>query len=324
MGPKPGTSVSPAYPGVDLLAVARNVGEPSRSNCGSCHFFGGGGDRVKHGDLDSSMIDPDRDYDVHMGSPGADMSCQDCHVQDGHTIRGNSLVVSPGHPNSLECTDCHEDKPHDQSRINAHTDRVACQTCHIPTFAKGLPTKIYWNWSSAGEDREPETDRFGLPTYQTGKGSFVWDRDIVPHYAWYNGTGGAYAIGDRIKRRGITALNWPEGSRKDRDAKIYPFKIMRGIQPYDSYLNHKYLIVPKLYGDGGYWETYDWDRAARLGMESVGLDYSGEMAWTETVMYWKINHMVVPAENALDCLDCHGDRGRLEWRVLGYKKDPMD
>ena len=32
--------------------VAQNVGLPARENCGGCHFYGGGGDGVKHGDLD--------------------------------------------------------------------------------------------------------------------------------------------------------------------------------------------------------------------------------------------------------------------------------
>ena len=45
---------------VELVYVAQNVGKPSRFNCGTCHFYGGGGDAVKHGDLDSSMEYPTR------------------------------------------------------------------------------------------------------------------------------------------------------------------------------------------------------------------------------------------------------------------------
>jgi hypothetical protein len=33
--------------------------------------------------------------------------------------------------------------------------------------------------------------------------------------------------------------------------------------------------------------------------------------------------MVVPAEKALNCLDCHGDNGRMDWQALGYSGDPM-
>src|SRR5690606_24804870 len=44
---------------VDLLKVAQSVGKTSRNNCGICHFDGGGGTGVKHGDLDDSLYDPE-------------------------------------------------------------------------------------------------------------------------------------------------------------------------------------------------------------------------------------------------------------------------
>ena len=43
---------------VDLEKVAQSVGTTSRRSCGACHFFGGGGDHVKHGDLDTSLAAP--------------------------------------------------------------------------------------------------------------------------------------------------------------------------------------------------------------------------------------------------------------------------
>ena len=88
---------------------------------------------------------------------------------------------------------------------------------------------------------------------------------------------------------------------------------------------NNYLAVPKLFGEGGYWKTYDWNSATKLGMESVSLEYSGEYNFIETEMYWPINHMVVPAENSLTCTSCHGTKGnkRLDWEKLGYKSDPM-
>lgn len=33
--------------------------------------------------------------------------------------------------------------------------------------------------------------------------------------------------------------------------------------------------------------------------------------------------LVSSAEQALNCLDCHGDSGRLDWQQLGYQGDPM-
>ena len=40
---------------LDFNKIAENVGPPKRTNCGVCHFFGGGGDNVKHGDLSSQF-----------------------------------------------------------------------------------------------------------------------------------------------------------------------------------------------------------------------------------------------------------------------------
>lgn len=53
--------------GVNLAVVAQSVGYPTRNNCGTCHFNGGGGDAVKHGDLDTTLTNPNEHIDVHMG-----------------------------------------------------------------------------------------------------------------------------------------------------------------------------------------------------------------------------------------------------------------
>ena len=297
---------------VDLVAIAQNVGAPSRDNCISCHGYGGGGNNVKHGDIDSSMVKPTRETDVHMAADGQNFSCQNCHETSSHNIKGNAMVVSPGGTNELACTDCHDAKPHKESLINNHLAAVACQTCHIPDFAKEMPTKLEWNWSTAGKDKvEVETDKYGKETYHKNKGNFVWGKNVVPTYAWYNGKGGAYLPGDKIDPGKVTLLSWPEGSREDKNAKIYPFKVHQGQQIYDT--KNNYLITPKLFGKKGdpdaYWVNFDWGKASVAGMKDSGLSYSGEYGFTATKMYWRINHMVVPADKALGCLDCHGDKG---------------
>lgn len=308
-------------PSIDLLFVARHVGEPMRENCGSCHFFGGGGDAVKHGDLDSSMDYPEREIDVHMAVDGLNFNCQTCHETRNHDISGNAMVVSPASQNHIGCNNCHGDAPHDETLIDRHLSRVACQTCHIPTFAKAIPTKTSWDWSTAGQDIKSQPDALGKPTYMEKKGNFTWGVNIVPTYAWYRGEAGAYLPGDEIDPQGVTRLSYPLGSRSDQEAKIYPFKVHKGKQIFDR--KYRYLITPKVYGEEGYWHTFDWDKAARLGMEASNLPYSGEYGFAETIMYWRINHMVAPKEQALGCLDCHGDQGRLDWKQLGYPGDPL-
>jgi len=305
---------------VDLVYVAKNVGTPSRFNCGSCHFFGGGGDAVKHGDLDSSIDYPERETDVHMAVEGNDFTCQTCHTTENHEISGNAMVVSPSNQTHIGCESCHVD-PHAESLLNDHMAAVACQTCHIPTFAKQIPTKTSWDWSTAGQDLDEAKDENGKPTYMKKKGHFTWDKNIVPEYAWYNGTGGAYIPGVKIDPEETTLLSYPLGDISDPEAKISPFKVHTGKQIYDT--EHNYLITPKVFGKGGYWKTFDWQSASTLGMEASGLEYSGNYDFASTKMYWSINHMVSPKEQSLGCLDCHGDKGRLDWKALGYEGDPL-
>ncbi len=113
--------------GVDLALAAQSVGTPSRVNCGGCHFNGGGGNGVKHGDLDESLYFPSENVDVHMGRHN--FLCVDCHQTQDHQIRGRSMSVSVDNANQVYCTDCHTPNLHSDARITAHVDTVACQTC---------------------------------------------------------------------------------------------------------------------------------------------------------------------------------------------------
>ena len=203
-------------PKVDLTKVAQNVGRSSRKSCGSCHFYGGGGDHIKHGDLDSSMTDPTAEIDVHMGG-NAKMTCTDCHKTKDHLIRGESLLVSQGDKLRVQCTDCHS-KPeiHKNAALDRHAKKVACQTCHIPTIARTLPTKVWWDWSKAGQDLKPEKDAFGMETYAKIKGEFKWNKDFAPEYFWYNGKVDRSLPGDKIDPSKVVEFNRPLGNGADK------------------------------------------------------------------------------------------------------------
>ena len=309
-----GTAGNPVE-GVDLLAAAQSVGIPTRENCGSCHFKGGGGNAVKHGDLDESLYFPDETLEVHMGAHG--FLCTDCHQTTEHDIKGRSITVSLDDANQVYCTDCHEEDLHEDARINSHTDAVACQTCHVPAGALKEPTKMYWDWSAAGRDDIEEDPH----SYLKIKGSFVYEKDFTPAYAWYNGTADRYLLGDLIDPAQVTSLNTPKGSIDDPAARIFPFKIHEANQIYDT--GYNYLLQPKTAGEGGYWTEFDWNLAAELGSEAAGMEYSGNYGFTETIMYWPLTHMVQPGERALQCQECHGEDGRMDWAALGYPGDPM-
>lgn len=302
--------------GVDLAAAAQSVRAPTRENCGQCHFNGGGGNGVKHGDLDESLYFPDENLDAHMG--GLDFQCTDCHRAENHRIRGSAVSVTPSDDNLVRCTDCHAEALHADARLNAHTDSVACQTCHIPAMALEDATKTQWDWSTAGQDRGD--DHF---TYLKIKGSFVYERNFRPVYLWDNGTlAERYLLGDVIDPAQPTYINRPGGDISDPAARIAPFKLHIARQPYDAVYN--YLLQPVTAGEGGYWTTFDWDSALALATQFTGLAYSGQYGFAETWMYWRTSHMVQPSEQALQCTACHGAEGRLDWQALGYPGDPLE
>ena len=314
---------------VDLVWVAQNVGRTSRQTCGSCHFYGGGGDAVKHGDMSANLAWPGRECDVHMG--GYDFQCSQCHMTRDHRIAGRSTSVCACEGTSA-CEDCHTARPHYgdsllDHHLNRHCDAIDCNTCHSPLYAKCAPTLTWWDWSTAGDTgREVHQDRHGRPDYSWKKGSWRWQESVQPEYAWFNGYTNRLLLGDPInpEARGfavgeqlteqqkrnmvVTHITEPVGSMADPASKITPFKIMEGIQPADA--EHRYLLVPHLfpYDDRdttAFWKGRSWQSAFVEGMAKSGLSYSGRAIWVRTAMYWRIEHEVMPASMALSCQHCH-------------------
>lgn len=313
----------------DLKKIAQRVGESSRRNCGSCHFYGGGGDGVKHGDLDSSLFNPAKSLDVHMATEGLDFSCSECHTAWGHAIPGSryqstardtSGIDIPGRTDfsRASCESCHNTAPHHQQKLNDHVDRIACQTCHIPEFARGgVATKMWWDWSTAGkldEEGKPITrlDANGHAVYLSQKGDFRYEENVQPHYAWFDGTV-EYTLRDQaldVENPPIT-INRIKGAAADPTSRIWPFKQMRGKQPYD--LNRKTLLTTHVFGmdETALWSNFSWEKALQAGTQLSGQPYSGEYGFIETTMLWPITHMVPPADQAVRCQSCHARQSRL-------------
>jgi hypothetical protein len=109
--------------GVDLLAAARSVRAPTRDNCGTCHFDGGGGNGVKHGDLDESLYFPSEALDIHMGGEN-NMLCTDCHWTEDHQIKGRLLTDNYTIPaEQVSCEQCHVEQKHGDERIDIPSRR---------------------------------------------------------------------------------------------------------------------------------------------------------------------------------------------------------
>jgi octaheme c-type cytochrome (tetrathionate reductase family) len=311
----------------DWNKVAQSVGRPTRFNCGVCHFYGGGGEGVKHGDLDASMLQPKRDLDVHMDHQGLNFDCTRCHTTVQHHVAGRSYKTAANQDRrSLiqddllaknACESCHTLTPHRPGgKANDHTDKVACQTCHIPEFARGNSTKLRWDWSTAGkrQNGKPVKEmKDGRPSYDGQKGNFIWAKNVKPEYFWYNGEIRNLLLTDKIDpAKAPIALAYPVGQPGDGRSRIYPFKVHAGRQPYDS--GNKTMLGVKLFGpkdSGAYWGDWDWTTALAKGMDYLGLPYSGKFDWVETTYVFPTTHQVAPVKSALACAECHAENGRL-------------
>jgi octaheme c-type cytochrome (tetrathionate reductase family) len=320
----------------NLVHVAQSVGKSSRATCGACHFYGGGGDAVKHGDLDSTLTNPTRNVDVHMGTDGLDANCAFCHIEQDAQGRGHHAFLGSHYTQEagakvLSCEKCHGDAPHaDVPLLNQHATKVACQTCHIPAFARGgRATKMTWDWSTAGRKTPDgktyiQKDAKGNPVYDTQKGSFTWKEHVTPDYLWFNGEVDYVTMDDVIdptQRLKITALM---GNRLDPRSKLYPVKRFQGRQPYDAGTGT--LAIPHLYprntnDNAAYWRGYNWTNAVAAGMTYAGKTFSGQVGFVNTEMFWVQNHMVAPKEQALWCTECHTPRSRIDFAALGYPAD---
>lgn len=317
--------------GIDLKNIAQKVGKTKRTTCGACHFYGGGGDGVKHGDLDSSLDAPDKELDVHMDVKGNNFSCATCHKTEGHQVPGSryaptAMDKNPAHirgeadkSNPATCQSCHGQKPHKVAKLNDHTNKLACQTCHIPAFARGgQPTKMFWDWSTAGK-KGPDgknltiKDDDGYDTYMTVKGNFIWKENVIPEYVWFNGTVKYTLYTDKIEKGDKpTRINHFEGSPTDGKSMIWPIKLFRGKQQYDPV--NKSLVITHLAGndDTAYWTNLNWEKAVAAGMKAANRPFSGKVDFIETESMWPITHMVAPKEKAVACAECHASGGRLE------------
>jgi octaheme c-type cytochrome (tetrathionate reductase family) len=318
------------WPPVDLTQVAQNVGPTSRTSCGSCHFGERNVDPFIHGHLPAALEDPSEELDVHMGTDFLDFSCSSCHEPQNHDFfsskywPASSNDVGPEHLIHATCVSCHDqDDVHDSATLTQHTDRIACQTCHIPQYGRAGPEMISWDWSQAGRtnaDGSPVVERSaeGLLLYHGHYGTFEWAENITPEYTWFDGTITYTKVGDTITQTQAldggpqaVQVNRYHGSYDNPETKLWPLRVYRGVQPYDPQNNT--LVAANLYGDeqSAYWTGLNWTSAISTAMQAEGVPFSGEHAFIETEMAWLMNHMVAPADQAVRCGQCHSRDGIL-------------
>ncbi|MEN8006842.1 MAG: hypothetical protein ABFS42_07475 [Candidatus Krumholzibacteriota bacterium] len=233
------------------LLAALSVTSPTAEACLRCHQHNFGGDiyvdpagpefmdslrnlgrerpRVQHpGSKRGTPYSPS--WDVHAA---AGMSCIECHATRGHfmakgthttTVMANDLPQV-----EVSCLDCH-DQPHDNRSedgriLNDHLDRVACQTCHIPSLHPDNVTRRDFG------DTEFEEDP-GIHIYHDRVKKNAPGHGIA--YVWWNGdaTFLGNPIGDNPNGADLYSFydaRWRWSEFADFDYEVWYEEVMRPI-----------------------------------------------------------------------------------------------
>jgi Cytochrome c bacterial/Putative metal-binding motif len=302
-------------------AMVRNIHAPTRTNCLSCHAKAGGGDAVKRGDISlATAHNSDPEFDVHMNTGGSDLSCQKCHIFNNHLVIGKGSDLRPtddlSRGSEISCTTCHTGKDslggHADNTIGRHVTRVACQTCHIPTYAK-VATEVYRDWQLS-HDGQPADGRSGPGHPYTLK-----EGNLVPEYRFWNRMSDNALLGDDASltydaARDTYPTSTPLGSVEE--GKIYPFKYKKANQPMtvaDSRLIAlDTLEYIKISGDA--------DKSVKKGLVNMGYSAEEPYTWVETDTYQLLNHGITPSSGVLQCSSCHESTSRIDLQgELGYQ-----
>ena len=307
---------------VTMDQAVKTVHSPVRSNCLQCHAKGGGGDNNKRGDMAMAQATTaDRTFDVHMSSTGANLTCQQCHTTQNHRIAGRGSDLRQTDLDvKVTCSTatCHPNKAtstgHATADVNRHVNRVACQTCHIPTYARNAAdtaatesTEVYRNWvtpewHAALARWEPAVTRGG---------------NLKPAYAFWNGFSWNYSLKDTVwldAATGAYGTSRPEGGISDPGSKLYPFKYKKARQPLANVPGVLIALDTAVY-----FATGNYDAAVKAGLVNMGYPDTTQYSDVNTDTYQLITHEVMPKGNVLTCTQCHtATATQMNLKGMGY------
>jgi hypothetical protein len=293
-------------PGETEVSLARTVHRPNNTTClMPCHAAAGGGDGTKRGDLSSDMIDPSVSMDVHLSSAGnAKLTCTGCHTATNHQIpgRGNDLRPEDTGATMTQCVDCHTNydagahgtSTSNRQAANRHVAKVACTSCHIDVYGKGVGTEVSRDWTV------PHWNAGGCEGQGAYVGHEVRGTNLTPEYRFWDGTSWVY---DRDGNAGLMTdpidggltMSYPNGDINN--GKLYPFKIHTSVNPVDDNSGKTNFDVLQMFMTGCY------DNAAIDGLSYIG--ETGSYTWTANKAFQLITHGVAPKTTANNCSKCH-------------------
>jgi hypothetical protein len=293
--------------GTTMLDVARNVTKPTTKTCLRCHAKAGGGDGSKRGDIFSGLASPTLDpkVDVHLSPTGANLTCLSCHKTSNHQIPGKGIDLRISEGGNVDCTQCHDQYLHRDNKINQHTDRVACQTCHIPKFGKVAGTEMSRDW------RIPAWSPAGLD----GQGAWVGEEDrqfdVTPSYKFWNGQSFVYSAGQSLAPEADGSFYEAKAFGSINSGKLYPIKVHTAFQPVQNGTNT--LVMYDVFWN---FLTGKYDESALRGLDSMGT--GGSYTWSLVKTDQLITHGVEPKASSVQCAACHETRTQMDLRTMGY------
>jgi len=350
-------SVPMAPMALTTLEAAQTVHLTTRQSCLNCHAGAAGADGAKRGDLSHEVANgASTTTDFHLSPQGADLTCSDCHNAGGHRLRGRGLDLRPNDVSGrFTCDSCHSATPHGDasntqgSSRDKHAQKVACQTCHIPSYGKAaVGTEVSRDWQDPHPSAAACNGRGGwLPREDKGA-------DLIPSYAWFDGTSQVSYLGESLDGvptvpldAGVAAsfagnfntgdpayvIGMPNGDvAGDTSTKLYPMKEHWGKLARNDLDNT--LIGHSTFE---FFRTGSFCRAVAvgLGLDEVNVDPSGvcngvpgnlEMPSNTTSVavhtYQTINHGVEPQGDALNCGSCHSSQNggplQMDLGALGF------
>jgi hypothetical protein len=316
------------------LAAALSITEvPTAEACLRCHEHSFSRD-YKRG----TPYEPTTDVHAAAGMP-----CTSCHVTREHLIakgQNESDMVANDLPDvPVACSSCHGHEPHrgaEATVLNAHTTRVACQTCHIP--AVGGIVREDWGQpvKDDGSGLYSALSKYdGIPAIaDIWVPSAIIDRG-APNHMW--------RVANTAEARDAQSwMAFATSTRSNDDAAIFPVRELTQILLFDrtvkmwqapgmSFVKDQPGMVdfPLLLAPNRevYNATGDVAAAIAAGVkpaEAMGLHWSGQWMSMQVpgTSYISVNHGV--RRIGFACRDCHSPHGVLDFTALGYPPEEVE
>lgn len=306
---------------ITMDQAVQTVHKPVRANCIQCHAKGGGGDNYKRGDMAVAHANTtDKVFDYHMSTSGKNLTCQQCHTTKNHRIAGRGSDLRETDLDvKVTCTNCHSSKAslttgHSSTDISHHVSRVACQTCHIPVFAKNAAdttateaTEIYRTWVT------PEWNA----TLNRWEPTITKANNVKPVYRFWNGYSWGYSLYDVATMNPATGnypTSYPIGAINDANSKLYPFKYKTAEAPYDVTRGTLIALATNVY-----FSTGKYTDATLQGLINMGYSTADQYKAVKTETWQLITHEVPPKSYALQCSACHTSSAtQMNLKSMGY------